>query len=399
MEAEDGGLRIAVDRLRCDGCGLCLSACPFLAISLEPRDPRDEFESPATVAVIAASCTECEICLPSCPTAAITSRGLGSALESGSPEADQAGQAAGEAGVWVLVGPDGAGLGLGRLARKVADEWECLVTGLAVRLEVSADADWPPVLRAADEVRTLELPCQILQDATATARVLADTLGARRPRLIVASADVWGRRVLPALAAILDGAFAGPVADLEVSFGSEAVTAVAVTHAGRVATRLMASGNRVLVASVRPTPGERRAEPAHGRWTAARILCGAGAGLGLGNPEERERLGERLTSLASLLGAAVGMTRECVDAGWAPGPGATVIDRGTGVFAPLLYLAFGIDGNPGHDAAVAHSGFIVAATPNKDAPLALSADYVIPAPPAEVLDAFLRVVQEISPEK
>ena len=93
------------------------------------------------------------------------------------------------------------------------------------------------------------------------------------------------------------------------------------------------------------------------------------------------------------------MTRECVDAGWAPGPGATVIDRGTGVFAPLLYLAFGIDGNPGHDAAVVHSGFIVAATPNKDAPLALSADYVIPAPPAEVLDAFLRVVQEISPEK
>lgn len=458
----DESLCIRVDEQRCDGCGLCLSACPFFAIGLEPR------AGLPPVAIVAANCIECEICLPSCPAGAIGSMAAGGASGGAEVAAGVAATAgAARDSIWILAGPDGAGADLGRLARKVAGEWECRVTGIAVRLAAKmptgtgskgserSKPDWPVALRAADEVWTLDLSAAVLRDPAGCARVLADAAMARRPRLIIAPFDAWGRQVLPALAATLDGAYAGPIADLEVSFGSENVSAVATTHGGRVATRLAVSGNRTLVAAARPTPGERKLEPENGRWSAARPLPGErdfavdagfapddevaaygaartadgadasapqmpltpaeargilfGAGPDLGGPKEYEKLAR----LAAMLGAGVGATRECVEAGWAPAD--ALIDRGagaagvagaggtagaaSGTLTPLVYLAFGVDGSPGHDAAIAKGGFIVAVTTHTDAPLALGADYVLPAAPAEVLDAFLRVTQEISPEK
>ena len=51
----------------CNGCGRCVSDCPFGALSLEPRSDRQSYAGEAVVN--ADRCVSCGICVGSCPTA------------------------------------------------------------------------------------------------------------------------------------------------------------------------------------------------------------------------------------------------------------------------------------------------------------------------------------------
>jgi heterodisulfide reductase subunit A2 len=61
-----------VDAARCDGCGECVTACPFDAIELHANGS-------SHASVVAAGCKGCGACAPACPTGAIDLQGYSDA--------------------------------------------------------------------------------------------------------------------------------------------------------------------------------------------------------------------------------------------------------------------------------------------------------------------------------
>jgi heterodisulfide reductase subunit A len=55
-----------VETVRCSGCMLCMTLCPFRAITVDPSTGR--------AAVVEELCDGCGICIAACPTRAIAGR-------------------------------------------------------------------------------------------------------------------------------------------------------------------------------------------------------------------------------------------------------------------------------------------------------------------------------------
>ena len=114
-----------------------------------------------------------------------------------------------------------------------------------------------------------------------------------------------------------------------------------------------------------------------------------GGGRGLGSPDAFAMLDE----LASLLGAAVGVSRVATSLGWRP-HAQQVGQTGTRI-APDLYIACGISGAIQHMVGSKSSKRILAINTDRDAPIFLKATYgivgdvhqVVPAITAEVRKA------------
>jgi 2-oxoglutarate ferredoxin oxidoreductase subunit delta len=61
--------RIEIDRSRCKGCGLCVSACPRMLLELE--ETRDLFVQASAVLKCKEKCVGCIQCAVMCPDLAI----------------------------------------------------------------------------------------------------------------------------------------------------------------------------------------------------------------------------------------------------------------------------------------------------------------------------------------
>lgn len=77
---EEGGVVIVIDETRCDGCGLCLGACPEAALYLVG----------GKAVVDAALCQGCGSCTVACPTGALALSSPGSPQLAGAVYAPEA---------------------------------------------------------------------------------------------------------------------------------------------------------------------------------------------------------------------------------------------------------------------------------------------------------------------
>ncbi len=369
--------RVRVNVSKCDGCAECLGACPFLAIEIREG-----------LAVIAESCLECGLCVPACPHAAIEA-----------PEALLAGSRSG--GVWVFLPEGDDGLGALTPARDIADE-----LGRTVSAVMTREPDDPaPIFSAgADEIA-------VLGGSGALARRLAAAVRSERPAAVLAMASPVTDRVMARVATILGAPYVQGADDVEVPFGETVIYGTRPLFGGRFRCTLVPDPSRPLVATLNPVAFSRvRADGGKRgkirnievddftdeglkyiervrsavplRLEDARVVLAGGPALG-------EEGFLRLRQLADRLGAAVGASKEAVEAGLADE--AEMVD-GREV-SPDVYMAFGIDGSPAHNAAVAGSKVVVAVTENERANILGSADYIILLPPLRAVEGLLEALR------
>lgn len=214
---------------------------------------------------------------------------------------------------------------------------------------------------------------------------------AKEYSVIVSAHSVLGKSVIPAIAARLDMA---PITDVvEIQAPS---TYVRPEYAGNIFSHVENHQALQIVTvrntAFRPVGTDGNAEVvsisapqsrAISRWIkedlnhsdrpelgSARVVIAGGRSLG----ENFEAL---LLPIAEKLDAAIGATRACVDAGFAPND-LQVGQTGT-LIAPDLYIAVGISGAMQHIAGIKDSKVIVAINHDPDAPIFKYADYGIVA--------------------
>jgi electron transfer flavoprotein alpha subunit len=274
----------------------------------------------------------------------------------------------------------------------------------SVRQAVSAAAAWQqPIHLLIAGAETAALACEAAAISTVVRVIemqapqfrhpLAEDVAAallqlgRDYQVILAAHTALGRSVLPRVAALLDMAMISDVLSITAP-----ATYTRPIYAGNVLATVE-SRDPIQVLTVRASsyavagndgaaeivPAPAPAAITQSRWlnetrnlsdrpelVSARVVISGGRSLG-------SQFNAVLNPLAQKLGAALGATRACVDAGYAPND-IQVGQTGT-VVAPDLYIAVGISGAVQHLAGMRGSKVIVAINHDPDAAIFQNADY------------------------
>lgn len=225
-------------------------------------------------------------------------------------------------------------------------------------------------------------------------------------KVILSAHSVFGKSLLPGIAARLDVALITDVVEIQAPS-----TYVRPSYAGNILSEVR-SNESIQVVTVRATAFRAATRGGNAevitvnvpqsrgisQWVSealnhsdrpelnsARVVIAGGRSLG-------EQFDELLNPIAEHLEAAVGATRACVDAGFAAND-MQVGQTGT-IIAPELYIAVGISGAMQHLAGIKDSKIIVAINHDPDAPIFKHADYGLVADLFTALPALNSALQQ-----
>jgi electron transfer flavoprotein alpha subunit len=248
---------------------------------------------------------------------------------------------------------------------------------------------------------------------TPHARVLADLIQEKQPKLVLFGATPNGKDIAARLAARLDLGLIVNATDVNVESGGR-VSVIKPAFGGQINVNSAFTTDRTGLVLLRPnavTPEQSGGGSAIEQIAAAigdaeklsRIVdhveeAGAAApleeasvivagGRGVGGPEGFGVL----RGLAEALGGAVGASRAAVDAGWISYPhqlgqtGKTV--------KPQLYIACGISGSIQHKVGMQTSSYIVAINKNADAPIFTFCDLGIVGDLFQIVPALTEAIR------
>lgn len=366
---------IEVRKEICVGCGACVPACPFGAISM-----KDD------LAVISDQCTLCGACESSCSFGAIIIR----TGESGEIEMDQ------YSGIMVLAEQrdgmvDHSTLELlgeaGRLAEVDGSK-------ISVVLLTEEAGDWPDKLigYGADTVYFAEDP-QLKHFRTEPfARITERLIIEQKPAVVLTAATTTGRDLMPRIAKNLNTGLTADCTELAIDPATGGLLQTRPAFGGNILATIVCSDTRPQMATVRPRvmkanePDDTRKgklekielspEDLASRTevlefkpldegeidiTEAEVIVSGGRGLKA--PENFALLEE----LADLLDGSIGASRAAIDAGWIPYP-HQVGQTGKTV-QPKTYIACGISGAVQHRVGMQSSDRIFAVNKDESAPI------------------------------
>lgn len=191
----------------------------------------------------------------------------------------------------------------------------------------------------------------------------------KQPDTVLFPADLWGRRVAPAVATMLETGLCADCTRLETD--GEKLFMYRPALGGSV-TAMIECRTKPQMATVRTVTES----------APLIVSCGLGVKEDVADAE----------ALAKLLGGEPGASRGLVDAGFAPYEWQVGITGRT--VAPAVYLAMGISGAVHHTAAIEGSGAIFGVNPDRGAPIFDFCDFGFVGTYAEFAAAIRQKLQK-----
>jgi electron transfer flavoprotein alpha subunit len=300
------------------------------------------------------------------------------------------------------------------LADKLSEELSCVILGHG--MEQFAEGI---IQRGADVVYVVDDPALRHFLPRAYTAALTRLAKEAKPEIVLAAATTQGRTIMPLIAARLDTGLTADCTGLDIDPLDRSLLQTRPAIGGNVMATIKTPVSRPQMATVRPKSAKPLAadEARCGRVVlktyeagmfatceelvdfvkdttqdvnvqdADIVVCG---GKGLKTRDNFHMIEE----LASLLGAAVGATRDVVDLGWVSYPHQIGLSGKT--VSPKLYVAIGISGSVQHLAGMQTSETIVAINKDRDAQIFKVADFGIVG---DLFDVVPELIQKLKESK
>lgn len=323
-------------------------------------------------------------------------------------------------GVWVfLEEKDGAiasvSLELLGAGRKLADKRQTELSGVLIGEGVSELAQ-TAFEYGADRVYVYDAPIYRHYRTEAYMRAMLDCVEKHKPEILLYGATSTGKDLASAVATDLPTGLTADTTQLDVEEDTGLLLASRPAFGGNIMATILCKKYRPQMATVRPKvmkalprqPGRTgeliqesiplreedvrtkvleivRATTRRVRIDEADIIVAGGKGLG-------SAAGFQLVHrLAETLGAAVGASRDVVEAGWI-GHHHQVGQTGVTV-TPKIYFAIGISGAIQHLVGMQNSGLIIAINKDPNAPIFQACHYGIVGDAFEVVPMLIEAIE------
>ncbi|MDP2172504.1 MAG: electron transfer flavoprotein subunit alpha [Candidatus Cloacimonadaceae bacterium] len=387
---------------KCVGCGVCIRACAYEAITVVDKLAIIDLDK----------CVLCGACVGSCPFDAILIR---------KKEAVQIDKND-YSGIWVFAEQkDGIIapvvfelLGKGRdLADQMGEELSAVVFGCGIE-SLSSEL----IAYGADQVIEVDDPeLKHFRDER-FAKALTEMALKYKPSIILAGATVIGRSFIPRVAVHLHTGLTADCTGLEFDSEGGNLLQTRPAFGGNIMATIVTSNHRPQMATVRhkvmnPMPrddslsgivireqvvfdfdeevscwlGFEKEKTTLVNITEANVIVSGGRGM-----KEAKNF-VMIEDLAEALSGAAGASRAAVDAEWIPY--SHQVGQTGKTVKPNIYIAAGISGAIQHLAGMSSADYIVAINKDPDAPIFKAADLGIVGDLFEILPKLIKRVKEL----